>query len=97
MKPRAREQLLAPIGALVERAKADGRLRADFETADIAMIHTMLAAVVRETHALSPDLWRRYFVMIVDGLASEQGAPDRIDRRRRGAARHRRGETAVAI
>jgi AcrR family transcriptional regulator len=72
---RARDQLMAPIEALVERAKADGRLRADFEAEDIAMIHTMLAAVVRETHALSPELWRRYFAMIVDGLASKRSSP----------------------
>lgn len=72
---RAREQLLAPLDALVERAKADGRLRADFETADIAMIHTMLAAVGRETRSHSPDLWRRYFTIIVDGLANERSSP----------------------
>ena len=72
---RARERLLAPVGALVERAKAEGRLRADFEAADIRIIHTMLAAVVHETHAVSPDLWRRYFVMIVDGLASNRSSP----------------------
>src|SRR5215213_1420251 len=72
---RARERLLAPIRALVERAKAEGRLRADFDAADIRIIHTMLAAVVHETHAVSPDLWRRYFVMIVDGLASRRSSP----------------------
>jgi len=63
---------LAPVGVLVERAKADGRLRPDFEADDIALIHTMLAAVVRETQAVSPDLWRRYFAIIVDGLATKR-------------------------
>jgi AcrR family transcriptional regulator len=63
---RARQRLQGPVSALVDRAKADGRLRADFEYADIAMIHTMLCAVVRKT----PEVWRRYFAMIVDGLAS---------------------------
>src|SRR5579864_1563646 len=38
----AREQMMEPLAALVERAKTEGRLRADFEAADIAMIHTML-------------------------------------------------------
>jgi len=71
----ARERLLAPVGTLVERAKAEGRLRADFEAADIRIIHTMLAAVVNETHAVSPDLWRRYFAIIVDGLASKRASP----------------------
>jgi AcrR family transcriptional regulator len=67
----AREQLMAPIAAVIERAKADGRLRSDFEAGDIAMIHTMLSAVVRETHDTSPDLWRRYLGLIVDGLADQ--------------------------
>jgi hypothetical protein len=30
----------------------------------------MLAAVIRETRADAPDLWRRYFTIIADGLAS---------------------------
>lgn len=72
---RARDELLAPIAVLVERAKADGRLRPDFESADIAIIHTMLSAVVHETQSIAPGLWRRYFVMIVDGLASERSSP----------------------
>jgi AcrR family transcriptional regulator len=71
----AREQLMAPIAALVERAKTDNKLRPDFEAADIAMIHIMLSAVVRETQAVSPDLWRRYFAFIVDGLANERSSP----------------------
>jgi AcrR family transcriptional regulator len=72
---RARKRLLAPIAALVERAKADGRLRGDFEASDIRMVHTMLAAVIQETYATSPDLWRRSFTIIVDGLASERPCP----------------------
>ena len=74
---RVRERIRAAMAVLVERAKADGRLRGDFEATDLPMIHTMLAAVVRETHALSPDLWRRYFVMIVDGLVSKRSSASR--------------------
>jgi AcrR family transcriptional regulator len=73
----ARERLRASVAALVDRAKADGRLRADFEFGDILMIHAMLAAVIRESSATRADLWRRYFVMIVDGLAGKRAAPTR--------------------
>jgi hypothetical protein len=38
------------------------------------VLHAMVAAAVRETHAVSPDLWRRYFGLIVDGLASERSS-----------------------
>ena len=54
------------------RAKAEGQLRADFVDTDIPIIHTMLAAVIERTQTLSPDLWRRYFVMIVDGVQSRR-------------------------
>jgi AcrR family transcriptional regulator len=71
---RARERLAEPIEALVERAKQQGKLRADFDAGDVAVLHAMVAAAVRETSALSPDLWRRYFGLIVDGLASRRSA-----------------------
>lgn len=69
---RARERLAEPIEALVERAQEQGKLRADFDASDVAVIHAMVAAAVRETCALSPELWRRYFGLIVDGLASKR-------------------------
>lgn len=71
---RAREQLQPAIESLIARAKRDGRLRADFEASDMRMIHTMLAAVITQAGDTSPDLWRRYFVMIVDGLASRRSS-----------------------
>jgi AcrR family transcriptional regulator len=71
---RARERLAEPIEALVERAKQQGKLRADFDPGDVPVLHAMVAAAVRETHAISPDLWRRYFGLIVDGLASERSS-----------------------
>jgi AcrR family transcriptional regulator len=67
---RARERFAEPIAALVERAKQQGRLRADFDASDVHMIHVMVAAIHRETHGRPPELWRRYFALIVDGLAS---------------------------
>lgn len=71
---RARERLAEPIEALVERAKKQGKLRADFDASDVAVLHAMVAAAVRETSALSPDLWRRYFGLVVDGLASKRSS-----------------------
>ena len=73
----ARERLLDPLSKLVERAKAEGRLRADFETDDVANIHAMLAAVPRDP----PELWRRYFAIVVDGLSRRPEAPRRTPRR----------------
>jgi len=67
------EQLLEPIACLVSRAKAEGQLRADFAATDIPMVHTMLAGVIEHTHDIQPELWRRYFLMIVDGMRSARG------------------------
>jgi hypothetical protein len=38
----------------------------------------MLTAVAREAHAGSPELWRRYFAILVDGLASSRPAPSAL-------------------
>jgi AcrR family transcriptional regulator len=71
---RARDRLAEPIEALVERAKAQGKLRADFDATDVAVLHAMVAAAFRETSELSPELWRRYFGLIMDGLASKRSS-----------------------
>jgi AcrR family transcriptional regulator len=70
----ARERLDEPIAALVERAKKQGELRADFEASDVFVIHSMLAAVGRETQGSSPELWKRYFAIVVDGLSSSRSS-----------------------
>jgi AcrR family transcriptional regulator len=71
---RARERLAEPIEALVERAQKQGKLRADFDASDVAVLHAMVAAAFRETSELSPELWRRYLGLIVDGLASKRSS-----------------------
>jgi AcrR family transcriptional regulator len=76
---RARERIAPAVYALIERAQAEGGLRDDFDQADTRMILGMLAAVAEETHETSPDLWRRYFVFIADGLAAKRSAPTQTD------------------
>jgi AcrR family transcriptional regulator len=71
---RARRRLDGPIAALVARAKEQGKLRADFDAADVPVIHAMVAAAHRETSEISPELWRRYFGLVVDGLASKRSS-----------------------
>lgn len=71
----ASERLAAPVQEIVDRAKAAGALPADFEPGDIRMIQTMLAAVIRETHADEPERWRRYLAIILDGLANRRPQP----------------------
>lgn len=69
----ARKRLDAPVAALVLRARGDGRLRPDFEPADIWIVARMLAAVIDE---IEPgERRRRYFVILVDGLATKRSTP----------------------
>jgi AcrR family transcriptional regulator len=72
----ARDRLAAPVTELVKRAKAAGKLPTNFETGDVAMIHSMLVAVIRDTEDRRPDLWRRYFTLILDGLSSQAQRED---------------------
>lgn len=45
-------------------------LREDFDASDVRIVHVMIAAACREADATSPELWRRYFAFLVDGLSS---------------------------
>ena len=67
----ASDRLAAPVKAIVDRAKAERKLPPTFTPVDIGIIHTMLAAVIRETQPHAPNTWRRYHALIVDGLAAQ--------------------------
>jgi AcrR family transcriptional regulator len=75
----ARKRIGPAVNALIERAKAEGVLRADFDQADTRMILAMLAAVAEETQGTSPDLWRRYLVFVTDGLSTKRSATTPTD------------------
>jgi AcrR family transcriptional regulator len=90
----AREQLAAPVTTLVERAKAGGQLPSDFQPADVALIHAMVIAVIRDTEETRPGLWRRYFALILDGLASQARREGRATSRQRRRYDHERSACA---
>jgi transcriptional regulator SbtR-like protein len=53
---------------LVERAQAVGDLRPDFRATDVKMIGFMLSSVAEYAASAAPEAWRRYLVMLIDGL-----------------------------
>jgi AcrR family transcriptional regulator len=75
---RMRAHLKPLVDELIERAKAAGALRADFEGTDIGIIHLMLGAAVDFTEHVAPETWRRYLTLVLDGLRSDQHAPTPI-------------------
>jgi AcrR family transcriptional regulator len=57
----------ASTRALMQRAQAQGKLRAD---ADLVDVHITMcgAGSVMSTMVSTPDLWRRYLTLMLDGL-----------------------------
>jgi AcrR family transcriptional regulator len=64
----ARDRMRPVITRLVERAQASGDLRRDFMATDVKMIAFMLASIAEYAAAVTPEVWRRYMTMLVDGL-----------------------------
>lgn len=66
---------LHPLAArLIERGQAAGVVRRDCETQDFGLLQTMVGAVMDAAEDVDPELWRRYFVIALQGLRP-QGAP----------------------
>jgi AcrR family transcriptional regulator len=68
----AKERIVALVAQLVERAQHEGSLRTDLVTADLPLIELMLSSVVTYTSRISPDLWRRYLIIVLDGLCAQR-------------------------
>jgi AcrR family transcriptional regulator len=64
----ARDRITPVLTRLVERAQASGDLRPDFRATDVKMISFMLASIAEYTASVAPEVWRRYFAILVDGL-----------------------------
>jgi AcrR family transcriptional regulator len=71
---RIAEKLVAVLSPLFDRASKAGVLREGVTVTDIGPIFAMLNGVYRMSDA-SPDLWRRYLALMLDGLrASDRPA-----------------------
>ena len=63
---RLRTELDAEMGKLLEHAKAAGRMRPDFETADVGTLFASIAGAIRASG--DGDAWRRQLEFALDGL-----------------------------
>jgi len=66
-----RDDLLATISRLVERARTSGALRKDVTATDVFLLMCAPNHVVESLPDAGPDLWRRYLAIIFDGLRPE--------------------------
>jgi AcrR family transcriptional regulator len=67
---RARNQPL--VTQLVERAQAAGQVRSDLKPTDIPFIMFILTEAAQFARQVSPEIWRRYLAVILDGLRPER-------------------------
>jgi AcrR family transcriptional regulator len=65
-EPRAR--FAAAIARLFDRARAAGAIRAEASATDVGPILVMMRTVIDLSAEVSPELWRRYLAMLLDGL-----------------------------
>jgi AcrR family transcriptional regulator len=70
----ARDRMSPVVTKLVRRAQDSGDLRPDFEATDVKMIAFMLGSVAEYTAAVTPQVWRRYLAMLLDGLRPSRDA-----------------------
>ncbi|MFI0775722.1 hypothetical protein [Streptomyces sp. NPDC021212] len=56
---------------VIERAKEGGRLRADFEPQDLAVLIWAMSQVIRQSMDTAPRAWRRCLRFFLDGLRAD--------------------------
>lgn len=70
-----RDRAFADFSTLVERAKAAGKLRADFVTEDMPMFLMANAGVLAATADAAPDTWRRLVGYLIQACAAPAAQP----------------------
>ena len=70
-----RARLRPLIRGLVERARVQGTLRADFAVEDMPLVFWTAGRVIETTASVAPDLWRRYLGLLLDGLRADAATP----------------------
>ncbi|OBK84344.1 TetR/AcrR family transcriptional regulator [Mycolicibacter sinensis] len=64
----AQERLVPVLKRLVERARADGRLRPDLSDTDMPIFGLLAGTVSEFAGHIDAELWRRYVAILLDGM-----------------------------
>ncbi len=72
---RLRATANAQVVSLIGRAKAAGKLRADFVGEDLLLLLIASAAVGQATRADAPDTWRRFVALLLDAFERGDAPP----------------------
>jgi AcrR family transcriptional regulator len=60
---------------LIDRAKAAGRLREDFDPSDLVLLHMANAGVINATGDAAPDAWRRVVAFFIQSFETPARGP----------------------
>jgi AcrR family transcriptional regulator len=66
-----RDRIAPILVALIDNAKAQGVVRPDFDQSDLIFLQLGLSAIMEQTREVSPDLYRRYLAMMLDGIRAD--------------------------
>jgi AcrR family transcriptional regulator len=61
-------EVVAAVTELLDRARRSGAVRDDAAPQDIAVVFAMLGPVSELSRTTSPEIWRRYLALVLDGL-----------------------------
>jgi AcrR family transcriptional regulator len=70
-----RKRIRPLLATLVERAQAEGALRADVAAEDVPVLLWACARVIQATADVAPDAWRRHLALLLDGLRVGAATP----------------------
>jgi AcrR family transcriptional regulator len=71
----AREELRELFEHLLERAREQGKLRADFTLPDLALLFWSFTPLIDATAEVAPNAWRRHLHLLLDGLRADAATP----------------------
>jgi AcrR family transcriptional regulator len=72
---RARRLMFPLVTRLVARAQADGSLRPDVDPTDMPLLQLMLGSLSECTRKSDPEVWRRFLVILMDGMRTRRDEP----------------------
>ncbi|MFJ3804732.1 TetR/AcrR family transcriptional regulator [Streptomyces sp. NPDC090088] len=67
----ARDRIAPLLDSLADGAREQGKARPDFYGTDVFFIQLALTGLIDRSHALAPDLYRRYLAMLLEGARSD--------------------------
>jgi AcrR family transcriptional regulator len=81
-----RKRIRPLLRRMIERAQAQGTLRADFTLDDLSAVFWSVARVIEMTEDSSRRTWRRFLGFMLDGLRASAATPLPVRPRRKATA-----------